>query len=506
MTTDDHDIPTKFRTFDHIVRSEISTHDRLVAFRLIRTVQHDCDLWDTKMTRLWIEKYPPKHTVTALLISFLDDDMAAAINMPTQPPTEDEALTRIEAATNLIRQCCGGLLEVRPTDPGGDTQYPKPPGEHRTRTWTDPEVHFVHEDVRAFLALKQTTEFMDGTLKSVQGTLQTNLLKCALMVLKSSNLSTDDTWNDTWMYVTACMAIARSAEADDPTTTERLLEEMDRTLTMHHLAQSSFHWTARYPAARWPSCQKDDPRTSSFLRFAIELGLFHYVKSKLDQHGRAALENPDGRSLLSSACGKPPLSWLVKDVVQARTVKLLLDFGADPNHKPPDHGKAHRAVYQGTFHRVPGPLTPWQDALNTARTSGNKAATEMMQLGEVLKLLILANADIDMFVQWNHYLYGSLYGRHRSPRCLLRSIEMRPAYDQIEITFVKLESRSPHWVELQEQRAVYTEKEVGEIWEVGYHVLWLLEAKNKWGPAFLRKGRRLKGRWAERISSMTRSK
>ncbi|KAK3387519.1 hypothetical protein B0H63DRAFT_559023 [Podospora didyma] len=159
----------------------------------------------------------------------------------------------------------------------------------------------------------------------------------------STEFLTSEPW-DIWRFTEAAMRIARKSEEDDVLLTEKLLDAMDETVTEHYnllperpwsvdtQKTQEMHWSeyfhldSRHFGVRKPG----DGRCCSFLSFAVEQGLFRYVESKLRAKGRNAVAKP-GVPLLSSAYSCKTAGSYQNDPIRPETVKLLLEYGADPN-------------------------------------------------------------------------------------------------------------------------------------------------------------------------------
>lgn len=345
------------RVFDHILRNRIPIEDRPCGFRMIHTLQYGYSLKEKLLPWVSREDPPPKHPITALLYSFFEDDVTSALRMPVKALETTKAAVRIEMAAEMTRRYSAGLLEFRHQDESDINQhYP------RNMLSRDPEVHFLHKDVALYLNKLKTSKFMDTSLKSVRITIETNLLKCVVMMAKLYNSTEESSafemplW-DIWHHTEMIMRIARATEGGDLHNTVALLDELDKVLAKHynllpHISDiaelnstSSIidqetarppaicHWTEHFPIDPRhdkPGYTPGDGQCSNFLSFAIEQGLTGYLQAKVGKYGKEAIRK-SGLTLLSSACGTKPIWWLLPDSVQPSTVRLLLLQGADPN-------------------------------------------------------------------------------------------------------------------------------------------------------------------------------
>ena len=465
------------QVFDHIVRNRIPQEHRVLGYRLIQTLHYSYRL---------IDKVPPgsphpneKHMVTAVLLSFFEDDINSALAVPIGPLSISRARLRTDMTANLIRKACAGLLEARDIDPDDYDAM-------STYTEDDPPVHFLHKDVARYLDHPDTAQFMERSLVDAKGKvcLHTNLLKCFVIMMKLYNpKSTGEQflgtyhW-DIWMLVMHSLRVSRSAgesgHFQDP---EKLLDAMDNIMTKHYAAgqlsanvlggmfsrkpifikpEEGGHWVSKFPVGNSQGHEVQLPSglnekqlvSSNFLSFSVEHGLARYVECKVRKCGNGTISHA-GIPLLISACGNPCHWWLIKDSICSEIVKLLLECGADPNET------------------VLG-LTGWQTALWTAKFYQFQQLASFHQLANVLRLLLSAGADPDATIKWTRSLRDG-EGNWETTQ------HARSAMEQIEITFIRggadLQSFATHpWERL-------TNDELDEVADLGRDLLALLEEK-----------------------------
>lgn len=469
------------RVFDHMLRDRIPAEFRLLGFRLIHTLHYGYSLQQKMIP--WVEGPRPKHPITALLYSFFEDDMETALRMPVGALESTKAAVRIEMTADLTRLYCAGLLELRHLEDDDEIQ-----GEPELRPLRDPEVHFLHKDVAVYLNQTETNNFLESSLKPVKATLHANLLKCTVMMMKLYNPRTESesqffethSW-DIWRYTELVMRIARTAEEDDLKTTVALLDETDKVLATYQsfLPSDPFsfheeaikdrdtsdldprpkcHWTEYFPIDphydrnRYTTWERQigDGRCSNFLSFAIEQGLFRYVQAKVKKGGKKAITKP-GLPLLSSACGTQPVWFLIADSIRPETVKLLLEYGADPNES-----------FRG--------VTCWQTALAAARLSGFCSAGELEQLGKVLELMLCAGAD--------RLASSKVSTRRKATRGNYKTEDgSRTVEEEIRSTFVEMSAEPPGSYSRKRDTTTMNEEDEKRIKEVGERLLVLLEKK-----------------------------
>lgn len=435
------------RLFDHMLRNRIPTKTQLLGYSLIRALQ-DGYKFRRKIIP-WARGEEDPHPISSVLVSFFEHDLVSALKMPVRPLTKAEITSRVELAANLVRRSCAGLLEPKPVE----THLGRPEE-------LGPEIHFLHKDVAIYLSQQDTHQFLEKALDPIKARLQTKLLKCVVIMMKLYNTKErpGKIW-DIWYFAELAMRIARHSEEDDLPDTEKLLDEIDRTMMKHCInfppaslcwheiktgSKKGCHWTEAFPIDPRYDGRFSWPRTGqglNLLTFSIEQGLFRYAESKLRKTGKILLEKP-GLPLLSSACGSEPIWWHLDCPVRPEIVKLLLEYGADPNE-----------TFEG--------ISCWQTLLVTAAKSGGSTAHELRYLADTIKLLLYAGADPYASIKfkiWEQKFYST-------------------AERQIRITFIDGEAEVP---ELYKRR-VYkmNPRDREQIKELGRDLLVLLQNKKK---------------------------
>lgn len=408
--------------FDHILRRRIPKTNSLLGLRLVETlrfayaIESDSQVVDARASQI----------LTALLCSYLQDDIQSTINMPTKLLGKAEAAARIEYARNILRRHTAGLLELRDVTP---KKLPSP-SISQSRL-SDPAVVFLHKDVAIYLKTPESRTFIQTSLTSVNlhSTYQMSLLNGMVAMAKifCSEYPKDavvECWTASKIlgHTERILYLARVTEATDCAGTVVLLDEVDRIIsaTDERLPFRSilkFHIPNGLSGEFYPTLGTRNIGTSqhsNFLSLAVGRGLFHYVASKLRANETDAMRT-GGLPLLGFACHWPRVK-ISTDFIQARTVKLLLAHGANPNEDC-------------------GGRTCWQVALNSLRLSetcqGSKYAPHFSELAEICRLLIEAGADPDACVEW-----ADDNGIHYK----------RTAKEQIEVTFIQLNMAGPNGV------------------------------------------------------------
>ncbi|KAF4968647.1 hypothetical protein FSARC_4022 [Fusarium sarcochroum] len=412
--------------FEHILRKRIQPRSRSHGFMMIWVLQQCYALPNTFIP--WVDRRVP-YVATGLLFSFLHEDIS---EVRTEPMTNDERKKRLDQTALELRRNCAGLLEMRASSRGSND------GETRRDSVADLEVHFLHKDVSLFLNEQNQKAFLHDILGSRESKLQINLLECFVMVVKTFGQfcalsQKDEPIADArpdegvfpWQLAEVVMRIAHITEEADLDRTEYALDQLDNAMSQHLSSWFSLsppvkltrsHWANFFPYDSahlkpafypWPTAR--DQYGLDFLSLAIQNGLFNYVQTKLKKD--PSVLSRQGLPLLSSACAPVPQWWLLDPTtIEFRTVKMLLDIGADPNEE-----------FRG--------YTPWEMALLVALDSIILSLAELEELAKILCLLLQHGADTRAKVKW--FEYANRTRKDYRTKQFDRSIE-----EQIHITFI----------------------------------------------------------------------
>ncbi|KAM7189659.1 hypothetical protein V8F33_009907 [Rhypophila sp. PSN 637] len=481
------------RLFDHILRNRIPPKHRLLGYGLLQTMQLSYTLPD-RMIR-WVEGPGYKHQITAVLLSFFEDDVESALGVPIGPLDVTEASSRAELGCNLIRKACCGLLETRDQsepDRQSGIQYSK----------FDPPVHYIHKDLALYLSQEDTTQYLKKSFSGAKYSVQANLLKCFVTMMKFYHLQSEQgsmagqLW-DIWRFVECSMRIARDAEVFDPESTVKLLDELDRVMihlhsiglvpspsawyqedssmrgtgTLTDFVFDSFldptdgsHWSASFPIDTHFRSKFDygdksgEPEHTNFMAFTVEQGLVKYFQSKISEIGRRAITKL-GRPLLSSACGNPRVWWHIRGSIRHETVDILLQYDADPNE-----------AYNG--------MTCWQTALCTTQSYIAQDVESFRELEKVLRLMLQAGADPHANLEWTT-------SKRISKRNWTDIQHFQSAIELIENTFVHQKIETPwsyHTASKDTADRITSEDDRREIARLGVGLLDLLKEKQRAAP------------------------
>ncbi|KAM7191942.1 hypothetical protein V8F20_009066 [Naviculisporaceae sp. PSN 640] len=486
------------RVFDHILRNRIPTKYRLVGYSLIKTLQFSYTLPDKIIP--WIEGPGYKHQITALLLSFFEDDVQSVLGLRIGPLKKTEAESRVEVGENLIRKACAGLLETRDQD---DIHTDSPIlgrpilglGHE-----IDRPVHYIHKDLGLYLNQEDTSRFLNEQPSALKLSIETNLLKCFVVMMKlynpnipkhfSSRTLRTQVW-DIWRFLEGAMRIARDAEVYDPEVSMELLDELDRVMIHYHsrgrlpaqramfphsgdLEPADFldpkdekHWSNEFPIDShyrlkfdFEDEKAEDPELTDFIAFTIEQGLVQYCVTKLSKDGKAAIAKK-GRPLLSSACGNPHICWHIDGFIRHETVQLLIEKGADPNE-----------LFRG--------VSCWQNALFTTKcfSDQDQALASFQELEKILRLMLEAGANPHAGLQWTT--------RNRISKGNWETItHTQGAVEIVENTFILGKPDIPiaYWRARRDStKHILTKDDRAKIARLGAGLLDLLREKQKTTP------------------------
>ena len=346
---------------------------------------------------------------SVLGLSFADEeDSLLALRAQIKPLTDDGTLSRCEVMKRRLNSRCKGFLEV----PSPNCDPNRPPldivmsvkrelqclGNHKEQDSCDQlpyeprrsgstllagqKVEFLHRTVRDFIAKPDVwTRLMSATMREFDP----NLALCRSYLLQLKTLQPESLTRDGfWDIVTSYMHHAVLAADSTIGIHMTMLDELDRAATKlagtprfvasivgrAFPVDSDAHWTSTGPRGK---------RGNTLLAFLIQYGCYQLFEAKLNESCYSFCDQ-DGRPLLDYAT----IDWYWSPTAKAcgnidrlsrnkRTIKLLLEKGADPNHK-----------YAGS--------TPWCNILTKAQE---------VSLSSVLRPLSMRRwADIvELFLQ-----------------------------------------------------------------------------------------------------------
>jgi len=332
--------------------------------------------------------------LTALGLSFAQEDTASVVNFSRRPISECEARARVQEIEARLKSHCAGLLELRRGSRSNDSDEELDQGKQQSRRrrvvfgtraiegsvadyleqpeeqigsgqWTvpeDPEVQYLHRTVADFLEKPEVRIDMEKETMDTGFDAYSALLRsCVLRMKTSARVS---------CYVKEMVEITLKIERfTGCAAEEELLHSADRVLDwavkqnltdevrqkyMKHFGETpieSAHWYHLYQEAtrtRYRNRQVPAP-WDTFLTFAVNVGFTLYVKKQFRKHGSTLIWRR-GRPLLLCACSDPPAMDLgnVKSF-NREIIEILLEHGADPNEK--FDGKSSWEMLLYSFHR-----------------------------------------------------------------------------------------------------------------------------------------------------------
>ena len=271
--------------------------------------------------------------LTLLQLSFADEeDLFAAIKAGCGPLTDDERTLRYETMKRRLNSRCKGFLEVRSTDAS-------------SKHSRSPTVEYLHQTVKDFL---EKPEIWTRIVAAIETLFlpALPLSRAFLWTIKSLDLITitKDSLRD---LVIDCVHFASQVENVRYEAETSLYDELDRTVNNILVGpKSELKTSVRIPGYEHWTAIFNGRTDSTFPSFAVQYHLHFYLRAKMDR-GTFTLQDRDIRSLLFTAVNHYRLSpdEICKDddahvgcLPSPRIIKLLLEWGADPNHYETGHG------------------------------------------------------------------------------------------------------------------------------------------------------------------------
>ena len=304
-------------------------------------------------------------------LSFADeDDPLFALQAEIEPLGDEAMLSRCHAMRRRLNSRCKGLLEV--SSPKSSTEwapltikmsskcdlelldshqkpricenlYYEPPDSHFQST-ADLKVEYLHRTVRDFMT---RPEVLSKLVAATKTNFDPDLALCRSYLLQLKTLhpklvTRERFWEliNNYMYHTVVM------KAFTTVSLMSMFDELDRTATKLAVTprfvsstvgrafsvDSGIHWTSTGPGGR---------RGNTLSAFAVQYELYQFIEAKV-QESDFDLYDQNGRPLLDYAtvdwkpsCTKEARRIYDDDRVlrNRRIIKLLLERGADPNHR-----------------------------------------------------------------------------------------------------------------------------------------------------------------------------
>jgi hypothetical protein len=290
-----------------------------------------------------------------------DDDTVVRMSIAILP--EDEARRHEQEIEGRLRSRCAGLLEV-------NLYLEK----------STSSVDYLHKSVADFLAKDNVWADIVSHTSGNEFDVNVALLRVYMMRIK---YIAPDFGDHSMMRIDIFKALvcAKRAEGSVGTELSALLDELDRTMSIHFRSacedqgiEDKLRQNAGGLLTSWcdwfDDSTRDEPWHISFLGITTSFGLILYVQTKLIKLDKGTIQKK-GRPLLDSAC-RPWQGYEAWGIfIEPRIVDRLLECGANPNQKWDLKGKS-----------------AWQNALLANLGDPFKWVT-------VLRRLVLYGADPD---------------------------------------------------------------------------------------------------------------
>ena len=251
--------------------------------------------------------------------------------------TQGEMDARSERMDALLRSRCGGLLEVQLNTAFsyGNNKYERNNERILPQLRTKSSVSYLHSTVKEFLEMEEVRDRLSAdTASRPEFEPYTSILMSYIIKLKRTLQPPNDPneWPDEgrqtlWKAREFALEYALKAENDHALAYIPLLDELDRLLSKLWLRDED-GWI-EYSRSIWPELEIGEEhrkRQSNLLTTATCMGLFSYVKEKIE-HSPRALTERTGLPLLSYALRKN----LIFEQISYEMVELLVAHGANPN-------------------------------------------------------------------------------------------------------------------------------------------------------------------------------
>ncbi|KAI5456380.1 hypothetical protein BGZ63DRAFT_435209 [Mariannaea sp. PMI_226] len=288
--------------------------------------------WD-QSARIFRVVIDAEQSLPLLGFEFFDQEMndpAYAIHMKAQPMPSEDIHATCERLKKRLNARCRDLLSV--------TDITEEVGMFRF------QVDFLHRTVRDFFL--DTGVMEEITKQRATRNFNSHLSLCKIMLALGKVMPIEQSdprvYNHIFTFADSLMYYAQQLEESYEQNYEtqqkssvletfEILDELDRS-NSERLRSLSFHWAnLKNP----PKGSFQEYRQKTFLASAIQARLSLYVESQLRQN-MSQIQAKRGRPLLDYAL-RPTMVTPLKMSSQEQgpvlpIVRLLLDFGADPNH------------------------------------------------------------------------------------------------------------------------------------------------------------------------------
>jgi hypothetical protein len=346
------------------------------------------------------------HPFTPLALSFADEDdpMLTKKTLPTPGPLmQDWQLSRCLEMNGRLKSRCCGLIEIK---------Y-KRSGVNRELDLLDSEVQCLHRTVKEFLDKPDVRNYLTSLTFGTGFDVNASLLRSCILRIRIATTSRQYD-EAAWKCGQAGMIVCRLAEQSTGKAYGNLLDELDKSMTSHWMADYSAksfrsrrstadgHWTEN-----WPTVIRRDYRWyTDFSSFAVEHGLIQYVKAREAQYKQRDRRRR-GRPYLDFAVSPAePLEPYREQCISPDMCRLLLRYGANPNERVYSQSPWRNTLcFAGQIWSLYDEhLKPhWKDSL----------VSNIKRWAEILELLVTYGAD--PYVQVETALGASSGMRLHSP-------------------------------------------------------------------------------------------
>ena len=260
----------------------------------------------------------------------VENDPDHALKAAVKPVSPSQMISIYTDVRDRLNFLCKDLLEVNEVQ--------------SQENIVDYQVDFLHRTVKDFLMTKDMhQQLMQRATNNSTLRWDTYQSLCKLALIRAKGLPLHNGIrsgiNALFTLVDEFMFYAHEVEVEQKVPDLRMLEELDHTITHYADADMVYHWTnARDPPT---GLHFDEANCNTFLAFAVQSRLQHYVKERLENDPKL-LRTKEGRPLLDYAL-RPNIVTPAKlphlvEYIDFDMVRILLDKGANPNEKVSIYG------------------------------------------------------------------------------------------------------------------------------------------------------------------------
>jgi hypothetical protein len=305
--------------------------------------------------------------LSAVRLSYAEAKIEEVMGADISPLSDEDLKRRENTTERRLRSRCAGLLELRTRGKSQDEEISLIGQRNRK------DVVYLHRTVADFLHKKEVWDNLISPAKGLEFEASLAVLQSLIMEVKTVDLGRQPPASRKvpWELVSNALLFARLTEANTQTSSRKLLDEIDRTLTTYFPDVTGRWKEGEYKKATWCDTFEEDysrpaPWHDNFMSLTVRFGLTLYVQDTIRKKGQGCLIKP-GRPLLDYACRPVPEYAHWSEYNDPKLVQTLLLNGAKPNLE-----------FNG--------FSAWQNCLYTETDNPIKWTS-------LLKLLILHGAD-----------------------------------------------------------------------------------------------------------------